>query len=73
MESTLIPIRLNGAPEQVPAGTLDALLAHRGVSSDNAAAVAVARNGAVVPRRQWADTAVQPGDEVEIVTALQGG
>lgn len=73
MESTLIPIRLNGAPAEVPAGTLDALLAHRGVAADATAAVAVAQNGSVVPRRQWSATTVQPGDEVEIVTALQGG
>jgi sulfur carrier protein len=35
--------------------------------------VAVARNAAVVPRSQWHGTALADGDEVELVTAVQGG
>ncbi len=35
--------------------------------------VAVARNAEVVPRSQWAATALAEGDELEIVTAVQGG
>jgi sulfur carrier protein len=35
--------------------------------------IAVALNGAVVPRAAWADTPLQPGDNVEIVRARQGG
>jgi sulfur carrier protein len=35
--------------------------------------VAVARNAGVVPRSQWATTALTPGDDIEIVTAVQGG
>ncbi|OFI39903.1 thiamine biosynthesis protein ThiS [Arthrobacter sp. SW1] len=35
--------------------------------------VAVARNSEVVPRSQWAATALAEGDELEIVTAVQGG
>ena len=35
--------------------------------------LAVARNGAVVPRSQWSKTALEPGDEVEILSAVQGG
>lgn len=35
--------------------------------------VAVVRNAQVVPRSQWAATALEPGDDVEIVTAVQGG
>ncbi|SDK62428.1 sulfur carrier protein [Cryobacterium psychrotolerans] len=35
--------------------------------------VAVARNAGVVPRSQWATTTLMPGDDVEIVTATQGG
>jgi sulfur carrier protein len=27
----------------------------------------------VVPRSQWAATALTPGDDIEIVTAVQGG
>lgn len=35
--------------------------------------VAVAQNGAVIPRSQWAATVLDSGDELEIVTAVQGG
>ena len=35
--------------------------------------LAVARNGAVVPRSQWSQTTLEPGDVVEIVSAVQGG
>jgi sulfur carrier protein len=35
--------------------------------------VAVARNSEVVPRSQWAATALAEGDQLELVTAVQGG
>lgn len=35
--------------------------------------VAVVRNAVIVPRSQWAATALMPGDDIEIVTAVQGG
>lgn len=35
--------------------------------------IAVARNGEVVPRSEWADTALTDGDEVEILAAVAGG
>lgn len=35
--------------------------------------VAVARNSEVVPRSQWFVTALAEGDDVELVTAVQGG
>lgn len=35
--------------------------------------IAVVRNGELVPRSQWAQTALAEGDDVEIVTAVQGG
>ena len=35
--------------------------------------VAVAVNAAVVPRSQWAGRALTEGDDVELVTAVQGG
>lgn len=34
---------------------------------------AIALNGAVVRRDAWADTALQDGDRVEIIRAMQGG
>ncbi len=35
--------------------------------------VAVAINSSVLRRSEWATTVVQPGDSVEIVTAVAGG
>ena len=33
----------------------------------------VALNGQVIPRAEWADTPLAPGDAIEIVLARQGG
>jgi sulfur carrier protein len=35
--------------------------------------VAVALNGSVVPRGEWDSTALVDADQVEILTAVQGG
>jgi sulfur carrier protein len=35
--------------------------------------VAVALNGSVVPRGEWPSTALAESDQVEILTAVQGG
>lgn len=35
--------------------------------------VAVARGGEVVPRATWPDTPVLDGDEIDVLTAVQGG
>lgn len=35
--------------------------------------IAVALNGAVVPRRTWDDAALASGDAIEIIHAKQGG
>lgn len=50
------------------------VLDHRGQAADGGKlGVAVARNSEVVPRSQWAATALAEGDELELVTAVQGG
>jgi len=51
-------IRVNGRDEAVDTG-------RRGI--------AVALNGAIVPRAAWSRTALHPGDSIEIVRVLQGG
>ena len=35
--------------------------------------VAVAVNGSVVPRGRWGETVLAEADEVEVLTAVQGG
>ncbi|WP_432559722.1 sulfur carrier protein ThiS [Granulicoccus sp. GXG6511] len=45
-----------------------------GRTPDGAAlGLAVAVDGAVVPRSRWATTTLEPGAEVEVVEAVQGG
>jgi sulfur carrier protein len=66
-------IRVNGETE--PLGdrkTLEALLAEKAVDTGQRG-IAVALNGAVVPRAAWPATQLKPGDNVEIVRARQGG
>jgi sulfur carrier protein len=64
-------IRINGESEPLVA-SLAALLEAREIDLD-ARGVAVAVNGAVVPRQAWRDTRLAPGDDIEIVRARQGG
>ncbi|GLS42099.1 hypothetical protein GCM10007884_00840 [Methylobacterium brachythecii] len=35
--------------------------------------IAIALNGRVVRRKDWAETALSEGDRIEIVRAMQGG
>ena len=66
-----IQVKLNGEPRELPAGaTLAEAVAQM---TDLATGVAAAVNGDVVPRGSWAATPLRDGDQVEVVTAVQGG
>jgi sulfur carrier protein len=65
-------LTVNGVAEPLSAPTVAALLAERDIAPDGRG-VAVALNGAVVRRSDWATTALTAGDTVEIVQAMQGG
>jgi sulfur carrier protein len=65
-------IRVNGESEPLAVATLAALLAEKAVDTEQKG-IAVAVNGAVVPRTSWPATRLKPGDSVEIVRARQGG
>jgi sulfur carrier protein len=65
-------IRVNGENEPLAATTVETLLAEKAVDTGQRG-IAVALNGAVVPRAAWRDTPLKPGDSVEIVRAKQGG
>ena len=65
-------IRVNGKDESAAASTIAALLEAREIGA-NARGIAVALNGAVLPRAAWRQTNLSPGDRVEIVRVLQGG
>jgi sulfur carrier protein len=76
-------IRLNGLEHTVPDGAsvstlvtqvTGRTLAPNGQSADGGRlGIAVARNAGVVPRSQWHGTALADGDDIELVTAVQGG
>ena len=68
---TAATLKVNGVDEPLSAPTVAALLAARDI--ENGRGVAVALNGAVVPRARWAATALNAGDVVDIVRAMQGG
>ncbi|MEV0437470.1 sulfur carrier protein ThiS [Streptomyces spectabilis] len=64
-------ISVNGEAHDVAAGTtLDAVVAELTAAPSG---VAAALNETVVPRAQWATTALRDGDRVEVLTAVQGG
>ncbi len=65
-------ISINGESEPLGAATLEALLAEKAVDTGQRG-IAVALNGAVVPRSAWRETRLNPGDNIEIVRAKQGG
>jgi sulfur carrier protein len=64
-------IRLNGNDREVAAGACVADVVALLTATDSGCAVAV--NDEVVPRREWSERGVAPGDRVEVLTAAQGG
>ena len=65
-------IRVNGEAEPLLASTLAALIEGKDIDVGQRG-IAVALNGAVVPRAAWRETALRAGDSIEIVRARQGG
>lgn len=64
-------VYVNGEPCDIDAGTTIAELAAKHGADRRGCAVAV--DGAVVPRGQWAAAELHDGQRVEIVRAVQGG
>ncbi|MCH8038543.1 MAG: sulfur carrier protein ThiS [Proteobacteria bacterium] len=65
-------IRVNGEERPLGAETVTGLLEATGIDPKTRG-LAVAVNGAVVPRGAWPETTLSPGDEVEIVKLFAGG
>ena len=65
-------IRVNGQDEPLVVATVASLLEEKAVDTAQRG-IAVAVNGAIVPRAAWPQTRLRPGDSVEIVRARQGG
>jgi sulfur carrier protein len=67
----MITLVLNGSTADVEPGSTVAMLV--ATLAPEARGVAVAVNEAVVPRGEWTDTQLCPGDRVEVLRAAQGG
>jgi sulfur carrier protein len=65
-------IQINGEEEALGVSTVAELVAEK---SDMPAGrgLAVALNGTLVRRADWANTPLKAGDAIEIVRAMQGG
>lgn len=66
-----VAVLVNGERHEVAAGITVADVVGRWCPSSRG--VAVARNREVVARSRWEATVVEPGDAIEIVTAVAGG
>lgn len=66
-----LQVKLNGEPRELPDGSTIAQAVAELTAAP--AGVAAAHNGDVIPRGSWAATPLRDGDEVEVVTAVQGG
>lgn len=64
-------VTINGVPKTYPAPlSVQDALKQEGYADLK---VAVARNGAFLPRGAYANTNIEDGDEIEIVAPMQGG
>jgi sulfur carrier protein len=62
---------MNGEPRALPDGATLAEAVKQLTATTQGVAVAV--NGAVVPRGQWPVTMLAEAEQVEVLTAVQGG
>jgi len=61
---------VNGEPREIRASRVDALLSELDYEGSH---FAIAVNYDVLPKSRWAETPLQAGDEIEIITPRQGG
>jgi thiazole synthase len=67
-------IELNGEPHELPDGAcLADAVREAGAEPDSPRGLAVAVDGEVVPRGDWASTPLSEGRRVEVLAAIQGG
>jgi sulfur carrier protein len=63
-------VTVNGRDTEIAATTLNSLL---GELEYEQTQLAIAVNYQVVPRGRWAETKLNSGDQIEIITPRQGG
>jgi sulfur carrier protein len=66
-----LSIHVNGQPHETRAAHLQDLLLERG--HPLAGAFACAINNQFVPRVEWPQRALQPGDRVDVIAPITGG
>ena len=63
-------VTVNGEQREIAAGSVAALLSELDYEGTH---FAIALNYDVVPKSRWAETPLNAGDEIEIITPRQGG
>lgn len=66
----MLTLSLNGETVQCNVSNVSVLLEQQGFQSQK---IAVAINGEFVPRSQYGNTAVNDGDEIDVIQAVGGG
>jgi thiamine biosynthesis protein ThiS len=66
-------IQVNGKIREISAPSIKAVLEAESVPREDWPSVAVARNGAVVPKSSWDETQLANDDRIEIVRPFAGG
>jgi len=67
-------VELNGSPIELSEdAALEEAVIRSGAEPDGARGIAVAVDGEVVPRGEWAATILREGQRVEVLAAIQGG
>jgi sulfur carrier protein len=63
-------VTVNGEQREITSARVDSLLSELEYEGTH---FAIALNYDVLPRSRWAQTPLQAGDEIEIITPRQGG
>jgi sulfur carrier protein len=63
-------VMINGEQREVSSARIDALLGELEYEGTH---FAIALNFDVLPKSRWSETAINSGDEIEIITPRQGG
>ena len=63
-------VTVNGEAREINASRIDALLSELEYEGTH---FAIALNCDVLPKSRWAETPINNGDEIEIITPRQGG
>ena len=66
-------VLLNGEPRELPDGATVAAAVEASGIPPSRGGVAVAVDGEVVPRGEWASGLLTEGQQVEVLQAVQGG